>query len=187
MPGRTAREAFETFVGYLNETLSCITESPLVAYQETDNRYKVLYPKTVTVDSRSGDRFYMQITQVCTVAQREDGLYKVKTREYSYVFSDSKDASHHGVLSYHWHPHDFNVRDPHLHLRISQQLGYPEIERKIARAHFPTSRVCLEDFVVLLINYYDIQPVLHASTWKAIIRRNKGAFNNQATWFVKPK
>jgi len=44
------------------------------------------------------------------------------------------------------------LRDPHLHLRTTPNLGYPEIERKIARAHFPSSRVCLEDFIKLLID-----------------------------------
>jgi hypothetical protein len=93
-------------------------------------------------------------------------------------------TSHHGIVAYHWHPDDFSVRDPHLHLRITPNLGYPEIERKIGRAHFPTSRVCLEDFVRLLIDYYDIKPSLHHSAWRRILRKNKAAFGKQASWFA---
>jgi len=47
--------------------------------------------------------------------------------------------------------------------------------------------VCLEDFVLLLINYYDIKPALAPGKWKPILQKNKSAFGQQASWFVKPK
>ena len=59
---------------------------------------------------------------------------------------------------------------------MTPNLGYPEIERKIARAHFPSSRVCLEDFIKLLIDYYDIKPLLYHSTRRRIFRKNKTAW-----------
>jgi hypothetical protein len=111
-------------------------------------------------------------------------MYKIHTREYSYVFAATGAPTTKGILAYHWHPHDFNLRDPHLHLTITPNLGYPEIERKISRAHYPTSRICLEDFVYLLIAHYDIKPLLHHSTWKRILRKNREAFSRDATWFV---
>jgi len=44
--------------------------------------------------------------------------------------------------------------------------------------------VCLEDFILLLIKYYDIKPILHPSTRKRILRKNKQAFEKHASWFV---
>ena len=185
MPGKNAREAIAYFAGFLNETLGCLTDRKLAAHQEADNTFKLFYKDAVPVASKSGTLYYLQVTQVCNTQVVGDGTFKAHTRHYSYVFSDSTDASNYGVLSYHWHPNDFSLRDPHLHIRISQELGYPEIERRISRAHFPTSRVCLEDFAFLLLNYYDIKSPLDRSKYLRILKRNKRAFSKGATWTVQ--
>jgi hypothetical protein len=187
VPGKTPKEAIETFAGFMNETLSCLTDRRLAAYPKSAKTFALLYENSVPIISTSGKRFYLQITQICTTEKRDDGLFKAHTREYSYVFSDSGADTNHGILSYHWHPNDFDLRDPHLHLRITPEMGYPEIERRISRAHFPTSRVCLEDFVTLLIKYYDIKSPLHHSTRLSILRRNKEAFRKGATWTIAHK
>ena len=135
------------------------------------------------ISSRSGHRFYLSVVQICTAEKREAG-FKVHTLYYSYIFSDSAAFEHHGLVSYHWHPDEFAVRHPHLHLRITPELGYPEIERKIAKAHFPTSRVCLVDFVLMLIKYYDIEPLLDGGKWSRVLKKNRKAFAKGATWFV---
>jgi hypothetical protein len=168
----------------MNETLSCVTERRIAPYQESENLYKLLFRSPAPIMARNGDRFYLQVTQVCTAEKNDDGMFRAHMRQYSYVFSDSPIADYHGIVSYHWHPHDFARRNPHLHLRITQNMGYPEIERRISRAHYPTSRICLEDFVELLIEDYDIRSDLHHSTWKSILRRNKATFSKQATWFI---
>ena len=176
MAARNAEEAIEVFAGFMNETLSCVTDSQVSSYQESAKIYKLLFKKPTLVTARNGARFYISVAQACTVEAHTDGTFRVHMREYSYVFSDSAEPTHHGVVSYHWHARDFALRDPHLHLRITPNLGYPEIERKISRAHFPTSRVCLEDFIKLLIDYYDIKPLLYHSTRRRIFRKNKTAW-----------
>lgn len=168
----------------MNETLSCLTNRPLQAYQRANNTFALLYKSSVPICSATGTRFYLQVTQICNAQKRDDGLFKAHTCEYSYVFSDSQEATHHGILAYHWHPNDFDLRSPHLHIRITPQIGSPEIERRISRAHFPTSRVSLEDFVSLLLNYYDIKSPLHHSTYRSILNRNKQEFSKGATWTV---
>ena len=171
----------------MNETISCLTESTLAPYQKSDNTFALLFRNAVPIHNASGSRFYLQVTQVCNTEQTDDGLYKARTREYSYVFSDTAAESYHGILAYHWHPNDFDLRSPHLHLRITPQMGCPEIERRISRAHFPTSRVCLEDFVLLLIKYYDIKSPLHHSRYRSILKRNKDAFSRGATWTISAR
>jgi hypothetical protein len=182
--GRTPEEAIANFVGSLNETLSCVADRRLAAHQESEHQFKIFYTSPVLLKDRTGARFYLSIAQIFTVQQRTDGMFKVHTRYYNYVFADGPEPSHHGVVSYHWHPSDFALRDPHLHLRITQQVGYPEIERKIGKAHYPTSRICLEDFVLMLIKYYDIPPRIGGGRWSSILRRNKKAFSKEASWFV---
>jgi hypothetical protein len=185
VPGKNEREAVEQFIGFIRETLHCITTAPLKAFQWSDNLYILFFDPSAPIVAKNGTKFYLSVTQTFTVEQREDGSYKVRTREYSYVFATDQESTTHGRIAYHWHPNDFNLRDPHLHISITPQLGYPDIEQRISRAHFPTSRVCLEDFVVLLIKYYDIRPQLPEAQWKRIIKKNKAAFGAGATWFVQ--
>lgn len=185
MAGKTPEEALNNFLKFLRETLSCITKQDLTAFQQSNKLFKVWFDPPAKVTAKNGGKFYISITQIFTVIPDGLGQYKVRTREYSYIFSQEQKVEVHGVLSYHWHPHEFEVHTPHLHISISQKAGYPEIERKINRAHFPTSRIALEDFVLLLINYYDIKPQLADSTWKKYLKKNKAAFDKYATWKIQ--
>jgi hypothetical protein len=187
MPGKTAKEAIEVFAGFLNETLSCLTDRRLLAHQGANNTFILLYQEPVRLLSLSGIPFYLNVTQVCNAERRDDGTFKAHTREYSYVFSDSAVASKYGILAYHWHPDIFALRYPHLHIKITPLVGSPEIERKISRAHFPTSRVSLEDFVYLLLKYYDIRSPHHHSRYRSILNKNRGEFSKGATWTVQPR
>jgi hypothetical protein len=183
--GKTPNEARDNFIRFLRETLSCVTKQELTAFRQSSNLYKVWFDPPALVIARNGTRLYISITQIFTVKPDGKGEYKVSTREYSYIFSQTQEVNYHGILAYHWHPHDFEVRDPHLHITITPAAGYPEIERKISRAHFPTSRVALEDFVTLLIKYYDIKPQLPDARWKRYLKKNKSAFDKYATWKIQ--
>jgi hypothetical protein len=73
---------------------------------------------------------------------KQEGEFKVSTREYSYRLLQRVDVASREILACHGHPHDSELRDPHLHIR------------SIPRVQSPTSRVCTEDFVCLVIKYY---------------------------------
>ena len=149
MPGKNRKEAIENFAGFICETLSCITDIRPLAYQKTDKLYILLFEEPAQVSAQNGDRFYVSVAQTFTVNKQENGNYKVHTREYSYIFSSNADPGGKSVLSYHWHPEASAVRDPHLHISITPQVGYPEIERRISRAHCGGS-VCSDRFFGLL-------------------------------------
>ena len=51
--------------------------------------------------------------------------------------------------------------------------------------HFPTSRVCLEDFIEMVIKYYGARPSMKYSEWTIILDKNKRAFEKLATWKVQ--
>ena len=184
MPGRTENEAVDNFIRFLRESLSCVIAQDLIAFKESPKLFKVWLNPPAEVRTLQGRKLYVSVTQIFTVRPdpRTHGQFKVSTREYSYRLSQDQDVKSHGVLSYHWHPNDFEVRFPHLHVTVTPRTGYPEIERRIRRAHFPTSRVCVEDFILLLINYYDVRPKMAASKWKRILKKNKGAFDKMVTW-----
>ncbi len=168
----------------IRETLNCVTDQVILAHQDSEHLYRLFFRAPARLDATNGDRFYILVNQSFTVVQDSNGLCRVHSREYSYILSDAPSPATKGIVSYHWHPHESALRDPHLHLHITQNMGYPEIERKIARAHYPTSRVCLEDFLLLLIKYYDINPITPDSVWKRVLKKNKQLFEQDATWFV---
>ena len=103
----------------------------------------------------------------------EDKSYKAKTREYSYRLVSEEDIAASDVVAYHWHPNDSALRSPHLHVA------------DVPRVHFPTSRVSLEDFIMMLTKYYDVRPRFMNSEWTAILDKNKATFEKYATWKIR--
>lgn len=124
---------------------------------------------------RSGGNLYLITTQVLGVASdpASSGQFKAKTREYSYRLVEQQDIAAQDVVSYHWHPNDSDLRIPHLHVKA------------VPRIHFPTSRICIEYFIWMLIQYYDVKPRLPHSEWTTILEKNKSAFEKMATWKIK--
>jgi hypothetical protein len=172
--GRNEWEAADNFVTYLHETLSCVTTEKLAFFQQSQKLYKVWFNPATELATRSGARLFLSFTQVLGAGPdpKTPGEFKVSTREYSYRLMHRSDVAAREILSYHWHPNDSELRDPHLHIR------------SIARVHFPTSRVCLEDFVSMLIKYYGVRAKMRRSDWTAIVEKNKKAFERMATWTV---
>jgi len=173
--GKSEKEAADSFLAYLHETLSCVTTGSLTAYQQSKKLYKVWFNPAAQLATRSGGKLFLSFTQVLGAGPdpSESGQFKVSTREYSYRLLQRVDVASREILAYHWHPNDSAVRDPHLHIR------------SVPRVHFSTSRVCLEHFIGMLINYYGVRPKMKYSEWTAIIAKNKKAFEQKATWKVQ--
>ena len=105
MAGRTPQEAADNFVHFLKETLSCITDHYLSAYQQSPKLFKVFYDPYASVTTRDGPEYQLSFTQVFRVVSHPDmpGQFKAKTQEYSYrLLLGPGEKSE--VLAYHWHP-----------------------------------------------------------------------------------
>ena len=175
MAGGTRREAADNFVSLLDETISCVTSDRLAAFQQSDKLYRVLSHPPLSFKTRSGARLSFSILQVFAVgpSPEDKRQFKVKTTEYSYRMALQTNRGENELLSYHWHPRESDIRHPHLHIT------------KVPRVHFPTSRVCLEDLIEMLVRYYGVRPRLLHSEWTAILAKNKAAFEKHATWKIK--
>jgi hypothetical protein len=84
--GRTPQEAADNLVHFLKETLSCITDHYLSAYQQSPRLYKVFYDPYASLITRDGLEYQLSFTQVFRVIPHPDmpGQFKAKTQEYSY-------------------------------------------------------------------------------------------------------
>lgn len=188
MGQKTPELASERFTHFFSETLSCVTTHGLIGIQKKRLNKITFYPPA-PVYTNAGAVLFVSVTHVFTIVEdKQEGGYKVSSREYFYKLADNPYESEHdkGVFSYHWHPISYPIRHPHLHITITPILGYHGLELRINRAHYPTSRVCVEDFVRLLIEGYDIKPRCNRSEWSRILRKNKTAFHNHATWSISP-
>ncbi len=174
MAGKTPREAADNFVYFLKETLSCLSDHFLNAFQQSSKLYKIYYDPYATVSANDGATYHLSVTQIFRVMAHPElkGQYKARTQEYSYrLLTGAGEETE--ILAYHWHPLEPGVSYPHLHIK------------EAPRIHFPTSRVCLEDFVQLLMRDYDVRPVLPHSEYREILNRNKKAFEKMATWKIQ--
>jgi len=173
--GKTPKEAADRFIGFFQETISCVSTESLTAFQQSSKLFKVWTNPPFGLETKSGGRLSISITQVFGVGPHptELGQFKAKTREYSYLLSEYLDGGWHEIMAYHWHPNEFAVRYPHLHVRC------------VPRVHFPTSRVCVEDFIGMAIRYYGAKPKMAYSVWTAILEKNKQAFERSASWKIQ--
>jgi hypothetical protein len=173
--GKNPREAADNFIRFFQETISCISAEGLTAFQQSSKLFKVWTNPPFELETKSGGRLSISVTQVFGTAPHpaEPGQFKTKTREYSYLLSQFDDGTWNEIVAYHWHPNEFAVRYPHLHVRCAP------------RVHFPTSRVCLEDFIVMAISYYGCKPRGPRAQWSGILQKNKKAFEKLSSWKVQ--
>jgi hypothetical protein len=172
--GKNPREAADNFIGFLKETLSCISSHYVKAFQESNRLYKFYYDPYAKVCDGDGGEYCLSITQIFRVVPHSElnGQFKAKTQEYSYRLLGGPEEQNE-IIAYHWHPLEPGVHWPHLHLKA------------LPKVHLPTSRVCLEDVVSMLIRDYHIKPHRSHAECNEILQRNKKAFEKMATWKIQ--
>lgn len=122
-------------------------------------------------------RWSMSFGQTYELVETDDpkrGPWKVSTRAYSYTLDD---AEGHEVLAYQWHPDGPSaMKRPHMHFGAGARIeGAP-----VARVHFPTNRISIEDFLWLLLEEFDVQAL--RADWCDVLGQTRGAFEAWQTW-----
>lgn len=128
------------------------------------------------VELGGGTALTIQVTQQYRVIENPDPRepWQVRTVAYHYTLGE---ADGHEILSYQWHPNvPGSVTFPHLHLKYGARLGRAEFER----AHLPTGRVTLEDFVRLLIDDFSVPPA--RDDWEAALEESRREFESDRSW-----
>jgi hypothetical protein len=100
--------------------------------------------------------------------------WKVSTVAYFYAL---REAGGHEIFSYQWHPLiTASVTFPHLHIGYGAYVGRDEFHK----AHLPTGRVALEDFVRLLIEEFHVPPV--RDDWPEVLQQSLTEFEADREW-----
>jgi hypothetical protein len=97
----------------------------------------------------------------------------------SYMYT-LEDEDGHEIIGYHWHPEgESDFRRPHLHLGYGAEIGRVELED--TKAHIPTGRVALEDFIELLIRAFRIEE--RRDDWGQILQASAETFRKYGKWW----
>lgn len=178
MPKRNA-DADTNFAYYFRESLSVLTAAYLLANQEKDCRI-LLYDEPVKVARKHGaEPLYLSITQTYRVVVAQDGSNRANSTGYSYGLLIKQNGEFHVIVEFHWHPDDTpNLKWPHLHVIANSKDG------ELSRVHFPTARICIEDFIRLMIRDFDIKARFPYDEYKRILTKNKAAFVENASWLA---
>lgn len=107
-------------------------------------------------------------------AEGNRGPLKVQTAAYMYTVEDAEGRE---VFGYHWHPGSGTPFPfPHLHLEAGAMLGRPELQR----AHFPTGRISVGEFLRLVIDAFDVRT--RRRDWRTVFQQTQAAFSRWRTW-----
>jgi hypothetical protein len=178
--GATPRKAVENFIRPLQDVLACVSNLRI----DRQGQYDLGETYGLTVNggapvplscAATGGNVAIRISQnyrIVEEAEADRGPYRVKTTAYMYSVED---ANSHEIFGFHWHP-DSRVKFPHLHLEHGAQIGL----RSLHRAHFPTGRISVEDFLRLVIETFQVEP--RRTDWRARIQRTHDAFKQYQTW-----
>jgi hypothetical protein len=99
--------------------------------------------------------------------------WRVMSTAYYYGLEDGDGQE---VLAYHWHPEARSALTiPHLHLGA----GAGHLRRELYRAHLPTGRIALEDFLRLAIRDFGVQP-LHTD-WQEVLEKAARMYEEMRT------
>ncbi|MCK9517416.1 MAG: hypothetical protein M0R74_00090 [Dehalococcoidia bacterium] len=106
------------------------------------------------------------------MGRHRPGTLESSTTKYEYSLSHEDESE---ILSFHYHPGEQAFNEPHLHLRSGAgQLG-PELQR----AHIPTARLAVEDFIQFLIREYKVEA---AQDYRRNLEQSKGRFVKYKRW-----
>jgi hypothetical protein len=180
VPGRTAREADNNFALYFRESLSVVTNAYLQASAIGDLRI-LIYEPPVKLQRKHADPLYLSIVQTYKVVKGPDG-YKANTTSYQYSASTKRGDAYKEILAFHWHPDTTpNLKWPHVHIN-----GFTD-DGDFSHAHIPTGRMCIEDFIRMLIRDFGVKARMPYDEWKKMLVKNKAAFVGGASWlYWKP-
>jgi hypothetical protein len=182
MPGRTPPAAIKAFTQPLQLALSCIgsvhitlSQGALGAVGET---HSWMLNDGSPISLGNGLFFSASMKFETLDRGQSEGRrrYRISTREYIYEVMEPGSRQ---IISAHWHPLARNSRytDPHWHVggvALAKNRVY------LDRAHIPSPRVSIEEFIRLMIEELGVVP--RQEDWDKRLRKTHKAFAEHKSW-----
>lgn len=99
--------------------------------------------------------------------------WKATITKYQFALYDEGDRE---VLAYHWHPAEQGNDEPHLHLSSGSGSLRPELQR----AHLPTARIAVEEFVLFVIREFAAR--VRTQAYRRILAESLARFRQERSW-----
>jgi hypothetical protein len=175
LAGKSPAEAVNNYLDPLQRAVSCVTKGVLnVTGYHPANEPHVLALGGGRQGLKDGYTLTLEQRYDIVEAEGERGPWKVTTRGYIYALDDPDDRE---IVAYHWHPDGRSTEDrPHVHLGAGSGVTHVGL----AGAHIPTSRVALEDFLLMCIEQFGIPA--QRDDYLKILRETRGTFEEWRTW-----
>jgi hypothetical protein len=193
LPGRTAHEAWENYVGPMRRALQCVTLGRFTLLERTpdilpDTTYVVALNRMDSVRLRSREGLYLVAGQRIRIYEANPELpqerYRVTTLWYAYGFTQkARDGSEEELIAFHW-DRERTAQNPyplgHLHIGPALLANQTVIRPgDFHNAHIPTERVALEAVVRFAITELNVQPL--CDDWETILEATEEAFKTHKT------
>jgi len=182
MPGATPPAAVQAFIEPLKDAISCVGIAHITLSQGARKAVGKTHSWTLNDGSspvrlsgglsfHAGMRFEIQDRGQSEGRER----YRVSTREY--IYSVTKRSRK--IWEAHWHPLALNspIDIPHYHIGgtvLTEDGVY------LARAHIPSPRVSIEQFVRFMIEQIGVAP--HRDDWSEQLERTESLFREHSSW-----
>ena len=175
MAYRRHHEAARAFQAAVGRALSCVTNArtqavPRIggAQATADTLYTLVLNRNEPAPLRAESDLALAVIhrfRVINESARTSRPYRVISAAYYYALTEGDGRE---ILAYHWHPEERGaIPEPHLHI----ESGAGTLRAEFDRAHLPTGRVALEDFLRLLIRDFAVRPL--RSDWEAILNQTQ--------------
>jgi hypothetical protein len=180
LAGKSEYEGVQRFRESLRRTLSCIVRGAYVdvkgGYYPSRTPHPLTLMDGLPVELGGGTGLSIKVSQQYRLIEAPSSIrpWRVSTVAYHYTLQVADGAE---IISYQWHPRVPNsVGFPHLHIRQGAGLGREEFQR----AHLPTGRVALENFVRLLIVDFGVPP--EKDNWEDELAKSLAEFEADRSW-----
>ncbi len=167
----------QNYVGPLQQALSCVSKAVLRPSSHEPSQNPLVLSSEQMPERLVNTDLYFTVAQWFSIIEdSKNGPWRVTTAGYKYTMETENGEE---ILGYHWHPKALSpFKEPHLHLGSGAKIGRAELET--TKAHLPTGRVSMEDFIQLLIEVFSAHPKRRG--WKAALQKTGSAFWKYASW-----
>jgi hypothetical protein len=174
VPGKTHQLALDNYLHPLRSSLACVTDCRFAYTAATPNvEHPLTLAQPVARIESLAEQFGLFFYHLFKIQKAGKG-YKVSTLGYRYGLEDGDQNE---IVQYHWHPAN-GMNTPHLHVSCAG-----EVRPELHKAHLPCGRIAFEDFLLFLIEEFNIQAVDH---YEKILIGNRKKFRDHCSWYWEP-
>lgn len=179
MAGRDPAEALANYLNPFGRAVRCVSRSAMLVHDCHHPRDGLTHSFTpagnqplVVATVRGDTQFGLMVQQRFRIVpdpRPERGPWRATTLKYHYSLATADGME---IAAYHWHPGEDAFNEPHLHVEGGRGL----VAR---RAHLPTSRVPVEDFIRFVIREFSVAA---DHNYAAVLGRSRERFLRFRDW-----